>query len=67
LSSKKGRSSPIPRAIGAAGDCTAGVSDALRPPERRVSLFNVALSVAIPADIDRHIPHCERPAESAPP
>src|SRR5258706_16194888 len=51
LSSKNGRSSPIPRAIGAAGERMSGVSagDERRRVVGRSS--NVALSVAIAGDI----------------
>src|SRR5215213_4947734 len=62
LSSKKGWSRPIPRAIGAAGDEMAGASGG---GERRRAVCRrsrVALSVAIADDIEAPCGLCERPA-----
>src|SRR5690348_6804069 len=58
LSSKKGRSSPMPRAIGSAGDWILGGSDlGLCRAARR---SRVALSVAIASRIEGPCGHCER-------
>ena len=60
MSSKKGWSSPIPRAIGAAGEAIGGASGGGERRRAIVRRSMVALSVAIAADIEARAGLCER-------